>query len=222
MSNLFTMNAIQIASNMVRKAVLTPFAKENEDADRAFVMGNANGKWEGTAVAVIGKGFQVGAPAKSVAKNAPLAEWIVEYLMPRIDPALKTNLVNDLIDRHAKAVALEANGVPITTGGSEQIKKVYANATNGIAGAESVLTPIGSTPKAPNSAVIGDVSLIFVEGGSTATAGVMDDESFAALERAYLAAAESREAAAPKKVAKRRIPKVKSATTKVGTLPAKS
>jgi hypothetical protein len=214
MSNLFTANANQIASNMLRKAALSPYGKDNEDADRTFVMSNPSANWDGTTVAVIGTGFQIGAPAKSVAKNAPLAEWIVEYIVPRMSDATKREMVNSLLSRHSQAVASESAGVPVVTGGSEQIKKVYAAATKDISGASTVLDPIGSTPKVPNSAVRGDVATIFVADGSANIAGAMNDDAFAALEAAYIAAAESR-GSKPVKVAKPRVPKVKSSTTKV-------
>jgi len=220
MDNLFITASNQIASNMLRKAALSPYAKENEDADRAFVTSNPSAKWSGTTVAVIGTGFQIGAPAKSVAKNAPLAEWIVEFALPRMSDAHKRELVNNLLSRHAQSVASESAGVPVVTGGSEQIKKVYAAATKSIDGASAVLDPIGSTPKAPNSSVTGDVATIFVADGSANIAGAMNDEAFAALEAAYLAAAESR-GSKPVKVAKKRVPKVKSAiTTITGVVPA--
>lgn len=214
MNNLFTTASNQIASNMLRKAALSPYAKENEDADRAFVTSNPSAKWSGTTVAVIGTGFQIGAPAKSVAKNAPLAEWIVEYIVPRMSDATKREMVNNLLSRHAQAVDSESAGVPVVTGGSEQIKKVYAAAMKGIDGASTVFDPIGSTPKAPNSSVTGDVATIFVADGSANIAGAMNDEAFAALEAAYIAAAESR-GSKPVKVAKPRAPKVKSAITRV-------
>jgi hypothetical protein len=84
----------------------------------------------------------------------------------------------------------------------------------GIDGASTVFDPIGSTPKAPNSSVTGDVATIFVAAGSANIAGAMNDEAFAALEAAYIAAAESR-GSKPVKVAKPRAPKVKSAITRV-------
>jgi len=219
MSNLFTTVSNQIASNMLRKAALTPHGKDNEDSDRAFVMNNPSAKFDGTTVAIIGGGFQIGAPAKSVAKNAPLAEWIVEFILPRLSDNTKRELVNNLMSRHSQSVASESVGVPVVTGGSEQIKKVYAAATKEIDGASAVLDPIGSTPKAPNSSVMGDVATVFVADGSANIAGAMDDAAFAALEAAYIAAAESR-GSKPVKVAKPRTPKVKSAITKVkGVVP---
>jgi hypothetical protein len=105
-------------------------------------------------------------------------------------------------------------GVPCVTGGSEQIKRLWSNRTSGIAGAETVLDPIGSTPKAPNSSVVGDAATVLVADGATHMGGNMTDEMFAALETAYKAAAAARGAKAVK-VAKPRTPKVKSSTTVV-------
>jgi hypothetical protein len=105
-------------------------------------------------------------------------------------------------------------GVPFATGGSEHIKKVYANAMSGISGSSTVLEPIGSTPKAPNSSVIGDAATVFVTEGEAHMSGEMSDSAFAALEAAYIAAAESR-GSKTVKASKPRKPKVKSANTVV-------
>jgi hypothetical protein len=215
-NTLFTAASNQIASNMLRKAALTPHGKGNEDADRDFVLNNPSAKFSGTTVAVIGTGFQIGAPAKSVAKNAPLAEWIVEFILPRMSDSTKRELVNNLLTRHSQALTSEAAGVPVVTGGSEQIKKVYAAATKEIDGSSTVLDPIGSTPKAPNSSVIGDAATVFIAEGEAHMGGEMTDAAFAALEAAYKAAAAARGVpVAEPKATKSRKPKVKSATTVV-------
>jgi hypothetical protein len=210
MNSLFNSVASAVASNMVRKASLTSTLKESESSDREFVIGNAKQTFSGTTVAVIGTGFQIGAPVKESMKSAPLAEWIIEWTFPRLTADQAAALSAELAIRHSRAVESEAAGVPVIAGGAEHIRKMWEKRF----GAGSVLEPIGSTPKSPNSSIMGEVATVFVADGSAEITGEMNDDQFAALEAAYNAALQSR-GCKPVKAAKPRKPKVKSSVTVV-------
>ena len=206
MSNLFTSVSNPIASNMVRKAALTATLKDAEAADRAFVMANPKGNFPGTAVAVIGTGFQIGALPKDAAKNAPIAEWIVEWALTH-GSTDKAALEAAILKKHAEAVKSEKNGVPALTGGADHIRKMWEHH---MPNAGAALDPIGYTPKAPNSSIEGDTAAMFVGGGSAEAVTPMNDDQFAALEAAYKSAKAARSGS------RKRTPKVVGAATTVG------
>lgn len=212
MSNLFTSVSNPIASNMVRKAALTATLKDAEAADRAFVMANPKGSFPGTTVAVIGTGFQIGALPKDAAKNAPIAEWIVEWALTH-GSTDKAALEAEIVLKHSQAVKSESKGVPVIAGGADHIRKMWEHHMPNALG---VLDPIGYTPKAPNSSIEGDTAAMFVVGGIAEAVTPMSDDQFAALEAAYKSAKAARSGS------RKRTPKVVgSATTVVaGSKPA--
>lgn len=205
MSNLFTSVSNPIASNMVRKAALTATLKDAEAADRAFVMANPKSVFNGTTVAVIGTGFQIGALPKDSVKNGALAEWIVEWTLTH-GSTDKAALEAAILKKHAEAVKSEQNGVPALAGGADHIRKMWEHH---MPNAGAALDPIGYTPKAPNSSIEGDIAAMFVVGGIAEAVTPMSDDQFAALEAAY------KNAKAARSGSRKRTPKVVGSATTV-------